>query len=73
MVGSLRSHQPFAIDDKFIALRFAAENGMVFKNQTLQVGASFLLQRECCREPTNPSAHDDAIKHFPRVDRIPRG
>src|SRR5262249_30778635 len=71
MIGSLRRHQTLAVDKKFVALGFAAKDGMILKNQTLQPGAAPLkLQRR--GEPTYTPTNDNAVESLARVRHFGR-
>src|SRR5260370_29265548 len=71
MIRPLRGHQPLAVHNKFVAFRFTAENGMVFENQTLQLGIS-LLKQKCGRQTTDATAHNHTVEDFTRIDHLRR-
>jgi hypothetical protein len=69
--GPLRRHQPPALHNKFGAFRLTAEDRMVFKNKTLQLGIPFLEEKRS-RESADAAPDDNTVEDFTRVDYVLR-
>jgi hypothetical protein len=57
-----------AVDQKLILLRLAAENGMVFEDQTFHTGTGFTLEKRGCSEPADSAADNYAVIDLPCIN-----
>ena len=53
--------KPLAFDQKFILLRLAAENGMIFEDQAFHSGTGFTLEKQGCSKPADSAPDNYAV------------
>ena len=67
---ALMRNDAIAVNVKFVLLGFAAENGMVFKDQTFRTGPCLAKKERGSRESADSAADYYAVVEFTSVSRV---
>ena len=59
-----------AIYQKFVLFGLSAENGVVFQDEALHLGAGLALEEQGCGQSANSAADDNAIVHFAGIGDV---
>ena len=63
-------HHVLAVHQKLVALRLAAEDGMILQHQTGSVSTALAREKQRRRQPADPTAHHHAVVLLARVRNV---
>src|SRR5262249_51778912 len=70
VISALWSHDALAINDELIAFRFAAEHGMVVKNEAGELRTAIFLEEQRRGEAAHSSANHNAVEGLACINRV---
>src|SRR6185437_2714754 len=72
VVGTLWPHDSLAIHVELVTFGLAAEHWVIIEDETIQLRAAILFEKQGCGKSADTSADDHAVVYFAGVDGVSR-